>query len=776
MGLTNPTLVGITTTGNVGIGTINPTSKLVVSGTIGIDGSSSTAGRTQLSSSASGFVINHNDNSPIIIQNQSVDRLRIGAGGTVTVTTANALTETRGSYLRITNSGGGDAVISWDNTNSNANQRWYAGIDVSDGASWKLARPDISNFDSENFDRTSGTIGLTETKLKIDTSGNASFLGGLTLNTNKFTVAGATGNTTIAGSLSISDALNLTVSSVNKFSVDTSGNVTNAGTLTATGAATLNSTLTVTSATTLNSTLGVLGQITAPSFKVTSAIDESLLLRATGVAKAFTKNELDAAAGFVVQPPVTNSTLPNGNSIQLLPLTFDGNGASGTRIFALQKVDNTAFTPISAANLLVSVGGVIQKPDTDYTVSGTNITFPGSTWPNPPTAGLSCFIIAFGGLGGLTQNQDWDGDKGVLLVGSATDNLGIKLGVGSNNQILTANSGTESGLIWSTNFAGNATTATNLSNTGTVTLATATESNSIYITQPSYTTDQPVKLLNFDWYGNFWSLGNIRSGDTGSNGFGIYSSGTERLRITTTGLDVPNNSYIKVGSAYLSSGTISGAKYTHLANSTWYNGSDFISDGTAGCLYQQAATAHNWYTHSGVGGVSGYTQIMTLSATGTLTAATFSGSLSGNATTATTAASCTGNSATATTAASCSGNSATATTAASCSGNAASVTNGVYTTNFPNNFSGKGYQQFPGGFTIQWGTSSSLSQQDEFQTFATPFTAAVFSVLVTPNGGGGNSGDKKDHWLALGYQLDGFTLRSYFENGAASYSWVAFGA
>jgi hypothetical protein len=79
-------------------------------------------------------------------------------------------------------------------------------------------------------------------------------------------------------------------------------------------------------------------------------------------------------------------------------------------------------------------------------------------------------------------------------------------------------------------------TAANISNTGTVTLASATESNSIYITQPSYTTDQPVKLLNFDWYGNVWSLGNIRSGSTPSNGFGVYSSGTERARFTTSGL------------------------------------------------------------------------------------------------------------------------------------------------------------------------------------------------------------------------------------------------
>jgi hypothetical protein len=465
----------LTGDGNLGIGTTNPTSKLVVNGTIGIDASSSTAGRTQLSSSASGFVINHNHNSQIKIQTQSVDRLTIGAGGTVTVTTSNTGTETRGTFVRLTNAGagstGGDSVISWDSTFNNANQRWYAGIDASDSYAWKLAKPLTTDFDNESFGRTSTvTPSSTETKLKIDTSGNATFLGGLTagggltLNTNKFTVASASGNTVIAGTLDIGGAFNLTVSSSNKFSVDASGNLTNAGTLTSSGKIKTLQDLETTSSATIGTTLAVTNAVTASGFKVTSATDPSLLLRATGTAAKLTKAEINAALEFDIQPPVVNTELPNGNSIQLIPITFDGNGASGARIFALLKPDSPvpiAFTPISAANLLVSVGGVIQKPDTDYTVSGSNITFPVSTWPNPPTAGLSCFIIAFGGLGGLTQNQDWDGSKGVLLVGTATDNLGIKLGVGSNNQILTADSRTASGLAWSTNFAGNAGSVTN---------------------------------------------------------------------------------------------------------------------------------------------------------------------------------------------------------------------------------------------------------------------------------------------------------------------------
>ena len=71
-------------------------------------------------------------------------------------------------------------------------------------------------------------------------------------------------------------------------------------------------------------------------------------------------------------------------------------------------------------------------------------------------------------------------------------------------------------------------------------LASATESNSIYVQAPSYTTDKPVKVLQFDWYGNTWGIGNIRSGATPSSGLGIFygSSNTEVARFTTSSLIV----------------------------------------------------------------------------------------------------------------------------------------------------------------------------------------------------------------------------------------------
>ena len=72
----------------VGIGTDNFTSKLQVHGTLGLSASDEQesvfpGGRTKLTSNASGFIVNHNDNSDTIFQNQGGERLRITSGGDV---------------------------------------------------------------------------------------------------------------------------------------------------------------------------------------------------------------------------------------------------------------------------------------------------------------------------------------------------------------------------------------------------------------------------------------------------------------------------------------------------------------------------------------------------------------------------------------------------------------------------------------------------------------------------------------------------------------------
>lgn len=91
----------------------------------------------------------------------------------------NAGTELAGNHLKIDQKGNGDAVLSWHRSKNNANIRWYAGIDKSDGNSWKLANPATTTAaGQEDFDRAS------ETKLKIDTSGNTNILGTLDVGGN----------------------------------------------------------------------------------------------------------------------------------------------------------------------------------------------------------------------------------------------------------------------------------------------------------------------------------------------------------------------------------------------------------------------------------------------------------------------------------------------------------------------------------------------------------------------------------------------------------------
>ena len=157
----------------------------------------------------------------------------------------------------------------------------------------------------------------------------------------------------------------------------------------------------------------------------------------------------------------------------------------------------------------------------------------------------------------------------------------------------------------STNPSGYITSSSNISGTSggigvsAPVLATATESNSIYITAPSYSTDTPVKLLNFDWYGNLFSMGNIRSGATPSNGFGIYytasgGSRTEIARFGTGGSFNATGALTQGGNQVLHAGNYSsyalpltGGTLTGSLNGTVAYFSSYIN--TSGPYYRNAA-------------------------------------------------------------------------------------------------------------------------------------------------------------------------------------------
>jgi hypothetical protein len=98
-------------------------------------------------------------------------------------------------------------------------------------------------------------------------------------------------------------------------------------------------------------------------------------------------------------------------------------------------------------------------------------------------------------------------------------------------QINGDNSATFTSTVTATGFLGNATTATNISNTGTVTLASASESNELTVIASATTI---TRGLNFRWYATNWKIGNIRGGGTDSIGFGFDLDG---VRKATIGID-----------------------------------------------------------------------------------------------------------------------------------------------------------------------------------------------------------------------------------------------
>lgn len=104
-----------------------------------------------------------------------------------------------------------------------------------------------------------------------------------------------------------------------------------------------------------------------------------------GISSIFT----DTTSGFRYKwtGTVWKSFTPSaGNDVKKLDDISSGFDNS-TTTFAL-TLGAAAVTPVNAQSLTVSLGGVVQEPGTDYTVSGSNITF--TTAPN---SGLDFFAI-----------------------------------------------------------------------------------------------------------------------------------------------------------------------------------------------------------------------------------------------------------------------------------------------------------------------------------------------------------------------------------------------
>ena len=271
----------------------------------------------------------------------------------------------------------------------------------------------------------------------------------------------ANGALVVSGGTGIAKNLNVGGTTTLTGLLNANGGASITGVLGVSGATTLSSTLGVTGATTLSSTLSVTGNatvsgaggITSPKFTATVPQIVTLngtptykMLRADGNQDFITSREVTTALGYT---PADSASIagdfPLGNSVICADISGSFNGS--TTDFTL-LIGATPFVPAgSSANLIVSIGGVIQRPGSDFLIlqSGGENT---STirFTTAPAAGVSCFIVALGGQGSLISNIDWD-TKGQILVATG-NNSAARLAVGANGTVLTADSDQQTGVKW----------------------------------------------------------------------------------------------------------------------------------------------------------------------------------------------------------------------------------------------------------------------------------------------------------------------------------------
>jgi hypothetical protein len=311
----------------------------------------------------------------------------------------------------------------------------------------------------------SGTV-LSQFDGPVTFNKEVKFAGAVNVKSQLKVSADTQSTTTANGALVVSGGVGIAKN------LNVGGTTTLTGLLSANGSASVTGTLGVTGATTLSNTLGVTGTatlsnlsvtgiatisgaegITSPKFKAT--IPQIVTLNGTPTYKMFrsdgtqdfiTSREVTTALGYTPADSASiTGDFPLGNSVVCADISGSFNGS--TTDFTL-LIGATPFVPAgSSANLIVSIGGVIQRPGADFLIlqSGGENT---STirFTTAPATGVNCFIVALGGQGSLISNVDWT-TKGQIL--AATGNTAAaRIALGSNGYVLTADSAQAAGVKW----------------------------------------------------------------------------------------------------------------------------------------------------------------------------------------------------------------------------------------------------------------------------------------------------------------------------------------
>jgi len=243
-----------------------------------------------------------------------------------------------------------------------------------------------------------------------------------------------------------------------------------------------------------------LGDITAEGTTLTTPTNDDLILdpQGTGIVKINTTSSMKLPYGTTAQRPSSpeegeiryNSTLDivevykNGawvrvgdpDTATLSNDTFDGDGSDTTFTLSHSASTNT---------VIVTLNGVVQEPTTDYTVSGTTLTF-----TTAPVVGDRISAKVFSSITYLDRIQDADSDTKVEVERTSDDDT-VRITVAGTDRItVTSTATTISGL---THNVQNITGPGAISLTETATLLTTTGANAYTLANG---TEGQIKIIS----------------------------------------------------------------------------------------------------------------------------------------------------------------------------------------------------------------------------------------------------------------------------------------